>query len=331
MPALRHSILAIIALLVSLSLRAQDNWDGVLDRYEEICSRCIELRERITDGEPVPVAEVTGLLGELNRLRTLIQDSRGSMSAGQRRRFNTIRKRYDARLGTAKENPVKASDSRQGRKYPVPEPQAADSVSIRSTYTLPPGPAIAGMPQPRLPVPEELGIPALDISAMRSTELQKKPAYGNIRTDIIPIAEFGTKPSFGLFASVAKGPWGGYISARSNFTATSASYSTGSDSSIEGGGKFWGNGNSRYGSFTVSAGPVWHPTDALGVFAGIGYGKRTLSWQDVAGEWAIVKDYSYAGLGVEAGAIVSVSRFDILAGAGWLGGWSFLLGVGYSF
>lgn len=332
MPALRHTVIVIIALLVSVTVRAQDDWDSVLDRYEEICSRCIELRERITAGEAVPNAEVTGLLGELSRLRTLIQDSRGRMSAAQRKRFNATRKRYDTRIGNVKDVPTnKATEPRKERNTIAAEPQVMDTVSIRNSYILPRGKKIAGLPPSRLPEYEERGIPARELTARHGTTVQQNTAYGSIRTDIIPIVEFGAKPSFGLFASVAKGQWGGYLSARSTFTSLSTSYTTGADLNIEGGGKFWGNGNSRYGAFTVCTGPVWHPMDALGFYIGTGYGKKTLAWQDAAGEWALVKDHSYAGLGIEAGAVFSFRRFDLLAEAGWLGGWSFLIGLGYSF
>ena len=192
MPALRHTVIVIIALLVSVTVRAQDDWDSVLDRYEEICSRCIELRERITAGEAVPNAEVTGLLGELSRLRTLIQDSRGRMSAAQRKRFNAIRNRYDTRTGNVKDAPPnKATEPRKERKTITAEPQVMDTVSIRNSYILPRGKKIAGLPQSRLPEYEERGIPAMELTAKHGTTIQKNTAYGSIRTDIIPIAELG--------------------------------------------------------------------------------------------------------------------------------------------
>ena len=335
---LRHSAIAFLALLLSIMLRAQDNWDSVLDRYEEICGRCIELRGRITTGESVPNAEVTQLLGELGRLRSLIQDSQGSMSAAQRQRFGRIRSRYDASSpGDAGANDSgkvaaskKAGNTRVTRKKAVPEA----STITRSPSNLPQGRGIEGTPPLKLDVPASSGITARSIastSTIEDTKASLAPLYGPIRTDIIPVAELSTRPAFGLFASVAKERWGGYLSARSTFTDMGVSYRTSADGSIDGGGKFWSGGNSRYGSWTVSAGPIWHPFDALGVYVGAGYGNKSLDWQDTEGHWARVNDYSYAGLGIEAGAIASLHRFDLLAGACWLGGWSFLVGVGYSF
>lgn len=344
MSVLRHSAALLIALLLTVMLQAQDNWDGVLDRYEEICGRCIELRGRISAGEAVPNAEVTKLLGELSRLRTLIQDSQGSMSAGQRKRFNTIKNRYESSTGGELSSSTPAAKKTEGTratyKKNVTAPPAANV--IRNLSVLPQGSSVPGLPF-LLAAPAGSGIAAQSTPAPPEAPA---PLYGPIRTDIIPIACFGVRPAFGLFGAVAKGHWGGYISARSTFTPTAADYTTDSDGNISGGGKFWGNGNSRYGSWAISAGAVWHMRDAFGIYAGAGFGSRILSWQDASGKWARVSDHSYTGPGIEAGLIASLRRFDLLAGASWFGspglgdsglsgswpgGWSLHLGFGYSF
>ncbi len=64
MQSIRHIIILLATLLLPILLRAQNDWDTVLDRYEQICSSCIELRDRISHGESVPDAIVTELLGE---------------------------------------------------------------------------------------------------------------------------------------------------------------------------------------------------------------------------------------------------------------------------
>ena len=338
MSLLRHSAIAILALLVSSVLQAQDKWDGVLDRYEEICGRCIELRGRITAGDAVPNAEVTGLLGELGRLRSLIQESQGNMSTAQRQRFNSIRSRYEASMGAdaGKNNAdtsKKVESNKRESSKKVKLPPAPVEPTVPKHPKLPQGSVIPGMPPVGLVPPTDSGIASRSFAGSPSEDIKmpSTPLYGPIRTDIIPIVDWGVKPAFGLFAAVAKEHWGGYLSARSTFTGASVSYSTSSSGNIDGGGKFWGDGNSRYSSWSVSAGPVWHPIDAVGLYVGAGYGSKCLAWQDVAGKWARVTDYSYTGLGIEAGAIFSLHRFDLLAGTSWLGGWSLMLGIGYSF
>ena len=66
MQSIRHIGLLLIILLLPLLLRAQSDWDAVLDRYDQICTSCIKLRDRISHGESVPDAKVTELLGELS-------------------------------------------------------------------------------------------------------------------------------------------------------------------------------------------------------------------------------------------------------------------------
>lgn len=329
MSVLRHIETLILTLLLTVMLHAQDNWNSVIDRYEEICSRCIELRGRISAGEAVSNAEVTKLLGELSRLRTLIQDSQGSMSAEQRKRFNTIKNRYEASTGGGLSSGTatvkKTEVARTTPKKPASAPP--DANVIQKLSVLPLCSDVPGLPH-LLTAPFSTGITA------NSTPMPAEapaPLYGPIRTDIIPIACFGARPSFGLFAAVAKERWGGYISAHSTFTGTGTDYVTDSGNNIKGGGKFWGNGTTRYGLWAVSAGPVLHLRDAVGFYLGAGFGNQCLSWQDISGKWARVSDYSYTGPGVEAGIIASLRRFDLLAGASWLGCWSLHLGLGYSF
>ena len=81
-------------LLWSGELLAQDNWDAVLDCYEQICGQCSQMRSRIASGEAVPDRQVTQLLGELGRLRGELQQASGSMSPEQQARFMAIRDSY---------------------------------------------------------------------------------------------------------------------------------------------------------------------------------------------------------------------------------------------
>ena len=325
MSRLRHCAFAFLALLVSVTMHAQDDWNVVLDRYEDICNKCIVLRERITAGEAVSNSEVTGLLGELARMRSMIQDSEGRMSASQRRRFREIRSRYEASSGEKKESDTVKKTAAAS----VKTPPLADTVAIRPSALLP---VIIG-PMKGVPIllgaPKDKGIDPLPCSPV--SPVDNKSIFGTRRTDIIVLAESGVKPSFGLFASTAKGHWGEYICFRSNFGPLSSNYTTDAACNIVGGGKFWGNGNSRYGSLSISAGPVWHINDAIGLYLGAVCGNRSLAWQDISGDWARVSDYSYAGLGAEAGLIASIRHIDLLAGACWLGNWSVMLGIGYAF
>lgn len=65
----------------------QNDWDAVLERYESISRQCLELRARVTAGEAVADRSVAGLLQELARLKSTLQDASGTMTPAQRRCF----------------------------------------------------------------------------------------------------------------------------------------------------------------------------------------------------------------------------------------------------
>ena len=54
--------------------------------------------------------------------------------------------------------------------------------------------------------------------------------------------------------------------------------------------------------------------DWLSVYAGAGYGRRTLAWQDIDGNWARVSDWSHKGLTIDAGLLLSWRNLAFSAG-----------------
>ena len=110
------------------------------------------------------------------------------------------------------------------------------------------------------------------------------------------------------------------------------SYTIDSGGAISTGGKFWGNGESRYGVHTVTGGALWHPGSGMvGLWIGAGYGIRSLVWQDTEGAWAEVSDFSVRGLTAETGATLTWKHLSLLAGIRYQSGFSFLAGAGISF
>ena len=87
-------------LLAAPLLRAQEDGDAVLDKYEQIALRCRDLRSRAS-GEVVARQEVTALLTELVRLRGILRQASGKMTPAQRERYARIRASLKARFGSA--------------------------------------------------------------------------------------------------------------------------------------------------------------------------------------------------------------------------------------
>ena len=96
-------------------------------------------------------------------------------------------------------------------------------------------------------------------------------------------------------------------------------------------GRFWGNGQSRYGIFSLSGGPLWTPLPWLGLYAGAGFTREELDWQDAEGDWARVRDYSFAGVCCDAGILLRWRRLAVSAGCSWLGYATLTAGIGIIF
>lgn len=316
----------ILCLVLScLRLTAQNDCDSVLDRYEQICDKCIELRGRMAAGEAVEYGAVTGLLGELGKLRAQLRSASGSMTKEQKDRFAAIRARYDGsgssegkRTARSGKSPRKAS----AKDIAPPEPSKVRHERIERL----------------LPSP---GVPSLPICtsfagalAPRPQTSAQSPVIGPSpwRFDAALSFQFNATPAAGFFASASYKALGAFLSARTNFvSAIRESYDIASDGRIEGGGLFWGQGVSNYSLRSICAGPVWHILPSLALYAGAGYADSSLTLLDAGGKWARVSDYGSRGLAAEAGAVLTIGKVNLLAGLWWQREVAFTTGIGWKF
>ena len=134
----------------------------------------------------------------------------------------------------------------------------------------------------------------------------------------IPTLSIGDTRQGGIFISMSRGRFGGYLSARTNFVSQLFAYECLSDGMTFGPETFKGNGGQRIGEYSLSAGAVINAAPWLGVFAGAGFGSSTLCWSDFRGTWAKVRDYSGSGLQIEGGIILHYRRLSLLGGVSWL-------------
>ena len=119
----------------SLFAHARDKWDDVLDRYEQICAQCRQMRDRIAAGEAVPDRSVTALLGELNRLRGELQQASGSMTPAQKARFMAIRDSYAGRKqggGSPEVSPREAPEKKSEAEKDTPQGQPTAAQAKKS-------------------------------------------------------------------------------------------------------------------------------------------------------------------------------------------------------
>lgn len=154
------------------------------------------------------------------------------------------------------------------------------------------------------------------------------------RGDVFLLASLSAPDmAYGLMAGYQHGRWGGYLAFRSSFTSCKTSYSCASDGSLGNGSQIWPSGNEKRSNLMVSGGVLAGATKWLTVYAGAGYGFRKLAWEDVAGDWAAVSDWSRSGVAAECGVIASWRRLAVSAGVSTISfrTASFTCGVGLRF
>ncbi len=314
-------------------------WNAALDRYEYVCRRCADWRERIGQGKPVPKDSLRMLSKELSEVRKNLQYALGDMTPGQRRRFESIRDWF-----TTGEWPEQAP----GRI--TLEGDTLDS-GLRPPLRIPERFRVKpGMTEKELGMTEgalsSRGITDAErISPQKSgTKLPKTP----VRVGGIAGITVGVYPdlSYGVLAGITIGKWCLFVKGRSNFHAQRTSYiclsdgiipaestlpgnatsgnsggSTGSslgdatDSNSGGatggnsgnetsGGYFWSGGEQRINRHQITLDASYAFCKPVSLYLGVGYGVRTLCWKDSEGEWARVRDRSYKNVALDAGLLI---------------------------
>ena len=322
----RYLLLTVAGLLLLVnSARGQDEWDAVLDRYERIAQQCLDLRSKVAAGEAVADRSLAGLLQELSQLRSTLQGASGSMSPAQRKRFARIRDNY-ARAVSAGDGNVR-SEAGQSQKKTTMKVEKAEPVTPATPVPADTHPAISPLP---ILQPMKSGFPAgisyaapvavfprpKNASGSSTLPAQNEPAA--LHGFVLTLVSLSSPMTFGGMAGLSGRRLGFYASGRSSFSAKHADYTCMSDGAIDGGGRFWGDGQTGHLAWIVSAGPVVRLDSHLSLYAGAGIGERSVYWHDSVGKWAQVSDLSGSGLALDAGIQVSWHHLALSAGISWL-------------
>lgn len=276
-------------------LSAQDvKWDSALDQYQRITDSCISLRIRSAAGEPISAASVAQLLGQLSSLRRTLQDAGGEMTPAQRMRFQSIKMRYDEVFATPRPEPL--------APIAVPACLLAGAYRLNRLTLNPPSFEDYALSTP------------VDTHLLTGGDAASwnRPSVGVILYCGVPDV------CYGAMATLSKGRLGAFVKASSSIPNIRADYSCFSDGTTPG-GYIWTSGGQRVCRWSATAGAAYVPWKFLTLYAGAGYGSRTLLWQDVSERWAAVEDRSVAGLCLDGGVILNLGRFSLLAGASSIG------------
>lgn len=121
-------------------------------------------------------------------------------------------------------------------------------------------------------------------------------------------------PSFGAMVAWNRKRFGTYVKFTGNFTSSGHSYSCNGDSTTDG-GFVWTTGESRVSRLSVTAGGMYRCLGWMSVSAGVGYGKRVLTWEDSKGDWAKVSDHSSQGVAADLGLLLRFGHLTTYLGA----------------
>lgn len=302
MHRLRPYLILLLLLAVTSTVSAQERvWSAALDRYEFICRRCADWRERVEEGKPVPKDSLKALTREISALKQNLQYALGDMSPGQRRRFEAIRDWFTT--GSWPEYHIDAVSpcriTPTGRPRPprgwIKEPLLP--ISLRSSGSLPFSGALNGPISYRKPL--------------------RYPPFAGVTMGVYPDL------SWGAFAGIDINRIGIFLKGRTNFRSQPTAYNCLSDGTADG-GFFWGGGEQAVQRHQLTLDFSYDILKRVSVYVGGGYGVRNLCWKDVNGQWARVSDRSFSGLALDAGLIVHpVSHgpargLTLLLGCSWI-------------
>ena len=321
---LKRYLAALLLFCGSIFASAQQRvWDDALDWYGSVSAKCSTWRARIDRGESVPRDSLQRMMEELSAVRGELQRAWNEMTPRQRRCFEAIRDRF-----LTGKWPVDALSSSAPA---VSIPSALSFVRVDSGNTLrgrldvnaaaktplwtEKGAALtSGSPSEAVllstrPVP--LSPSSLPPASLRQSPLSPT-SLSHVPLRLAPVAGLlaGVYPDFSMGAvlGVSIGAdWAVLVAGRSNFRQRRCAYDCLSDGTA-GEGYFWGSGEKSVNRHQLTLAVSYALSHPVRLYAGVGYGVRTLCWKDSDGAWARVADRSVRGLALDAGLVISPFR-----------------------
>lgn len=143
-----------------------------------------------------------------------------------------------------------------------------------------------------------------------------KPAEPRRTIAILDMGFGASQTSFGAMVGVVSDN-GAYLHFRSDFGTAGADLECDDTGTLTAGGEgtpYYKEGVSHKSRLSITAGYLRRIIKPLYLYAGAGYGKRTLAWETVQDELVKNTDHSADGLAFEFGGIVRMGVFALTAG-----------------
>ena len=219
-----------------------------LDRYEELCGQCLELKARSAAGEDILKENAHALVEALVNLNRSLKSKESLMTVPQKKRFNAL-SQWFASGGTIEPEVVE------------------DLVSVNVT-------------DGRFPLNIPVPCCKSALKYLPDSQVERQRYDG----DVFLLASMSLpNMSYGLMAGYQYLNYGGYASFRSNYHFAPSSYSCNSSGLLDGGGKFWASGVEKVSNMSVCVGVLYGFEQKVSLFAGAGYASRKLVWEDEIG------------------------------------------------
>ena len=281
--ASRHIICLIHALLSAFCLNGQttdaavSESDELLNRYELACELCLDLKNQVNEGVHVSRKDASDIIDRFVSLNTLIKSSSEDLNPVQRTRFEAI-----SRWFSTGERPLVLDHESLVRIMEVTAlATSQNSIRIKVIPTMP--------------------------------DVQADDGKTGLKTYVLASLSLPL-PSYGAMVGIRYGRWGGYARLGSNFRSQDQAYTCLGNGTIEGGGSIWSGGSETRSEFKAGAGVLYGPADWFSIYAGMGYGRSELYWDDIDGNWVKVSDLSFKGPSLEAGVLASWKFLTLGAG-----------------
>lgn len=291
---LKHIAAAFICVFAVLQARAQESLDIELERYERMCAMCLDLRTRMDRGEQLSRDEAKATLDIFLASNKRLKARDSEMTALQRQRFKDVGEWFTTGV-------------RPQRPAPLPY-------------------MICSLPSVCM-AEEERTIILPSSTSYEPYVLPYRPLF-------IALAEISAPDlSCGLRAGLHGRKIGGYVAYRSNYSYQAPDYQCTSDGKLDGGSRVWLSGETMSDNMTGAAGILVPVAKWSSLYAGAGYGRRAVLWQDIDGNWVEVSDISHKGLVLEAGALFRWNHlaFSLGLSSVKLKTYSFTAGIGVCF
>lgn len=276
---LRNIIALFFTLSVTFTASAQvyndvdKRIDMLLNRYENSCQECLNLRERLQEGEKISKGEAEAMVEKFVYVNGILKELEQDLNEAQKKRFEAINrwfstgerpKAMDHKKFIAAETPIKTAQAAALQTLLLPEPGEYQYISDHK-----------------------------------------------VRPDIYIVLTHSRQPyTYGIGVGALWEKWGGYVNYTSNFNRTKASYQCTEDGILENGSTFWPNGKTTERNLTITSGALYRLNDYLNVYGGVGYGQSQTLWQDIDGQWAEAGK-GIRGICLESGLMIYVENLAV--------------------